>query len=166
MDGPPTFAADAMLGKLARWLRLLGYDCFYERDIDDARLIELCRREGRILLTRDRRVASKSPRALFVPPGNLDAELLTVYRAIGGTPPDEPPTTRCSLCNALLVAVAPSSLAEGAVPERVRTDHGEVWRCPACARVYWRGTHVESMAERLARLRARLAEGGVVAPRG
>jgi|SRR5690349_14294575 len=159
MEPAPAFAADAMLGSLARWLRLLGYDCFYERDIDDARLIELARARGLVLLTRDRRVAARAPRAIFVPPGTLDDELFTVCRALSITPPEEPPAVRCSVCNGLLVAADPAALPSGAVPPHVLETGLAVWRCPACERLYWRGTHVQSMTLRLQRVRSRLGEG-------
>lgn len=146
-----------MLGTLAKWLRLLGHDCFYERDVADERLVELARAEGRILLTRDRRVARRSPSALYIPPGGIDDELFVVHAQLALVPPDHPPTIRCSLCNALLVVAAPSELAASGLPPRVLEEHKDVWRCPACARMYWEGTHVASMEVRLAGLRARLA---------
>jgi uncharacterized protein with PIN domain len=158
VDPPPAFAADAMLGTLARWLRLVGYDCSYERDIDDERLIELARSRGLVLLTRDRRVAARYPRAIFVPPGDLDDEIFTVCKALSITPPEEPPATRCSVCNGLLVAAERASLVPGAVPALVLDEGREVWRCPNCKRLYWRGTHVDSMIIRLRRLRERLGE--------
>jgi uncharacterized protein with PIN domain len=151
----PRFAADAMLGSLARWLRLLGYDCTYARDVKDGELVASSSEEGRIVLTRDRRVAKDSLRAIFVAPGTLDDELTAVLRALSILPPEEPPAVRCSLCNALLVAeTAP---APPAVPARVVELRLDVWRCPTCGRHYWRGTHVESMAKRLREVRARLA---------
>lgn len=146
-----------MLGTLAKWLRLLGHDCFYERDIADERLVELARAERRILLTRDRRVARKSPHALYIPPGGIDDELFTVHAELALVPPEHPPTTRCSICNAPLVRVSPGDLAGSGLPPRVAKENKEIWRCPNCARFYWEGTHVASMDERLARLRERLA---------
>ncbi len=146
-----------MLGTLAKWLRLLGHDCFYERDIADARLIELARAERRVLLTRDRRVAKKAGHSLYIPPGSLDSELFEVHARLGIDAPAHPPTTRCSLCNSLLVQADPKDLALGALPPRVVEEGKAVWRCPNCARFYWEGTHVASMDARLARLRARLA---------
>ncbi len=145
-----------MLGTLAKWLRLLGHDCSYERDIADERLVEVARGEGRILLTRDRRGAGKSPRALYIPPGNIDDELFAVHAALSLVPPAHPPTTRCSICNALLVLAGPGERRASGLPPRVLEDHRAIWRCPNCARLYWQGTHVASMEERLARLRARL----------
>ena len=152
---PPTFAADAMLGSLARWMRLLGYDCTYSRDAQDDDLVAVSRSEARIVLTRDRRVAARAARAVFVPPGSLDDELAAVFGALAIVPPDEPPAVRCSVCNALLERA--TQVAEGTVPARVAELRLDIWRCPGCNRHYWRGTHVESMALRLRRIRERLA---------
>lgn len=151
------FAADAMLGSLARWLRLLGYDCTYSRDVKDDDLVAVSRTEGRIVLTRDRRVARQALRAVFVEPGNLDDELASVLRALSIMPPEEPPAIRCSVCNALLEAAKPPFGPQ--IPARVVELSLDVWRCTTCGRHYWRGTHVDSMAKRLRAVRARLAEG-------
>ena len=155
-----------MLGTLAKWLRLLGHDCFYERDVADERLVELARAQRRILLTRDRRVARRSPHAIYIPPGGIDDELFTVHALLALVPPGHPPTTRCSVCNALLVRAGPEDLAASSLPPRVAEERKEIWRCPDCRRFYWEGTHVASMDERLARLRERLAalEGPGPAP--
>lgn len=155
MSGPPAFAADAMLGALARWLRLLGYDCTYSRDVTDDELVEAARIEGRTVLTRDRRVAKRAPRAVFVPPGSLDDELTTVARALHLDIPDAPPAIRCSVCNGLLERAPPGS-GGGAVPARVVELGLDIWRCAGCSRTYWHGTHVDSMSARLRGIRARL----------
>lgn len=159
MEGEPRFAADAMLGTLARWLRLLGFDCFYQTDIDDGRLVELARSQSRVVLTRDRGVARKAKGALFVASDDLDEQLVFVMAAFGLPLPEEPPTTRCSLCNALLIATDPRDLAGSGVPEQVLARHHEFYRCPQCSRVYWKGTHLDSMRGRLARLREQWPRG-------
>ena len=156
MSGAPAFAADAMLGALARWLRLLGYDCTYARDVSDEELVEVSRKEGRIVLTRDRRVAKKAPRAVFVPPGTLDEELIAVARALKLDLPEAPPAVRCSVCNGLLER-ARSAPPAGAVPPSVVERGLGIWRCPGCLRHYWKGSHFDSMGDRLKRIRERLA---------
>jgi uncharacterized protein with PIN domain len=163
---PPRFAADAMLGSLARWLRLLGYDTTYSKDVKDDDLLAQSKAEGRVVLTRDRRVAARAAACVFVGPGTLDDELAAVFSAISAVPPEEPPAVRCTLCNALLEAVEASALPPGAVPPRVVELGLDLWRCPACRRLYWRGSHVDSMAVRLKRVRARLAHPGPSAPPG
>ena len=155
MTDAPKFAADAMLGALARWLRLLGYDTTYSKDVTDDELVAVSKRDGRVVLTRDRQVAKNAAHAVFVPPGTLDDELLTVARALRLDLPDEPPAVRCSVCNGLLEP-APSATAADGVPARVVELRLDIWRCPGCRRHYWRGTHIESMAERLKRIRALL----------
>ena len=150
------FAADAMLGSLARWLRLLGYDCLYEADIADEKLVAIGKSELRIVLTRDRAVAQKAHRAIFVESDDLDDQILAVAQDLHLEIPQEPPTTRCSMCNVLLNPTREQDLPSGAVPERVRALHHEFWSCPSCKRVYWKGTHFDSMGERLRVLKARM----------
>lgn len=159
MDPAPSFAADAMLGSLARWLRLFGFDCTFDVDIADARLLETARAEGRVLLTRDRAVARKAARALFVEGGDLDEQLLFVFAELGLALPQEIPMTRCSLCNALLERATQAAVDGGALPPRVLESHTEFYRCPKCGRFYWKGTHFDSMGGRLAGLRERRGAG-------
>lgn len=157
---PPSeiaFAADAMLGSLAKWLRLLGYDCTYSPAVTDDGLVAVSRSEGRIVLTRDRRVAKDAARALYVPPGTLDDELVAVCLEFGIDPPEEPPAVRCSLCNARLEAEPRGGAPPPGVPARVVELHLDIWRCPGCKRHYWRGSHIDSMGLRLRRVRERLA---------
>lgn len=160
MADPPAFAADSMLGTLAKWMRLLGYDCFYERDITDERLLEIARAQGRVVLTRDRAVTRRLQRSVPVPFAELDDQLLAVFDAVGLDFPTEIPCTRCSVCNAPLVAIGQADLGKAEVPERVRAGYSEFYRCPNCRRVYWPGTHYDSMTRRLETLRGRLAKRG------
>lgn len=162
MDVAPAFAADAMLGSLARWLRLFGFDCTFDVHIEDARLIETARAEARVVLTRDRAVARKAARAIFVESDDVDAQLLSVFRRLGVSLPAEIPMTRCSLCNALLEPATEAMVDGAALPARVLESHTEFYRCPKCARFYWKGTHFESMGRRLAGLRER--RGAASAP--
>lgn len=155
MDPTPSFAADAMLGSLARWLRLFGFDCSFDVDIEDARLIGTARAEERVVLTRDRAVARKAARALFIESDDLDAQLLSVFRRLGVALPHEIPMTRCSLCNALLERATQAVVDAAALPARVLESHTEFYRCLKCGRFYWKGTHFDSMGQRLAGLRER-----------
>ncbi len=154
-EGRPRFAADAMLGSLARWLRLLGYDTTYDRAATDEHLLQLAKSQHRVLLTRDRAVARRGPSAFYVSSHDLDGQLEEVFGGLGIEFPTELPVERCSMCNAPLTLSSVEEAQGAGVPARVLQSHREFWRCPACARVYWRGTHVNSMEVRLAALRAR-----------
>jgi uncharacterized protein with PIN domain len=141
-DAELRFAVDAMLGRLARWLRLLGFDVWYESDVPDERLVRCALEEARWILTRDRAlpVEWRVPRVHVVaaetPAGQL-REVVAAFDLAGRARP----FARCSRCNAELVPLAPEQAA-ARVPARVRERHARFLACPGCGRSYWEGTHV------------------------
>ncbi len=137
---------DHMLGSLARWLRLMGYDTEYPGPGPDRELIERARYEGRILLTRDKELSARVPGAVLVRSDDLEEQISEVAAVLRLRLVD--PLSRCSLCNAILVPV-PLDDVKNLVPEGVRSRHHEFWRCPSCKRVYWQGSHWDKMVERL-----------------
>jgi hypothetical protein len=144
----PLLLCDAMLGKLARWLRLLGYDTAYEADVADDTLLARAAAEGRILLTRDAALATRAPRALRVRSLEPEEQLREALRGLGLQPDPALLLSRCSVCNAPLLE-ATRAEAEGHVPASVLPRHERYWRCPRCARWYWRGTHAQRFEESL-----------------
>jgi uncharacterized protein with PIN domain len=150
---PPTrFAADAMLGRLARWLRVLSFDTRYDETLADAELVRRADEEGRILLTRDRHLLRelKPRRALELRQDAPMAQLQAVVAELQLPPPAEL-FTRCMLCNCILPPPLPAAQAEQLLPAGVRGIPGPVQQCPGCGRVYWHGSHVRRMREVLAR---------------
>lgn len=137
---------DHMLGTLAKWLRFMGHDTAYPGPIDDTALLALARDEDRVLLTRDKELASRSPRALRIRSDDLEEQIREAVSALDLKLVD--PLSRCSLCNAVLVPV-PLEAVRDIVPEGVRSKHHDFWQCPACHRVYWQGSHWDKMVERL-----------------
>jgi hypothetical protein len=139
------FVADAHLGRLARYLRLLGFDTRYENDLGDAKLAAIARREGRILLSRDRALLAGPAltHGLWVPstrPREQVAQVverLDLYRLLR-------PFTRCTVCNGLLAAVDRAEVA-AELPERVRRAFDAFWRCQGCGRLYWQGSHYQRL---------------------
>nr|WP_290666754.1 Mut7-C RNAse domain-containing protein [Ardenticatena sp.] len=146
----PRFAADAMLGRLATWLRLLGYDTFYQRDIEDSTLAALARREGRILLTRDLQLTKRRHlHSLLIESDDVWEQLRQVVNTYHLR--RRPQQARCPRCNTPLRPLDHAATRER-VPEYVwRTCH-TFRECPTCGRVFWRGTHVHDMEARLAML--------------
>lgn len=155
----PRFLADAMLGRLARWLRILGYDAEYFAGEDDD-LIRKARLEGRVLLTRDTRLlrrrsegvrparerdADRLPPHLFIQSDRVMDQLRQVLAALR-LDPMAPPARRCVRCNAVLEARHRAEVI-GLVPEFVWSHHEAFWACPACRRIYWAGTHRQRMEE-------------------
>jgi uncharacterized protein with PIN domain len=145
------FLADAMVGRLAKWLRALGYDTLYHRAGDDEALLATAAAEGRVLLTRDTHLplASLPAGSLFIRSDRVEDQLREVLRAYALRPTS--PGTRCLRCNTILVPVPREGVA-GRVPEFVLTRYTAFRTCPACGRIYWPGTHRARMDEVLARL--------------
>ena len=144
----PRFLVDTMLGRLATWLRILGYDAAYFRG-EDRDLLAQAWREGRILLTRDTRLLTRRrlPPHLAIASDRAAEQLQQVVRAFGLTP-DCPPARRCPRCNLLLVTPDKAAVA-GRVPDFVWSRHDRFWACPGCQRVYWAGSHRQRMDKSL-----------------
>ena len=141
------FVADVMLGKLARWLRALGYDTLYFRDAPDSRLLGIALRERRQLLTRDAGLAARAGAAgLLIRAEALDAELREVMDACGLT--SRAPLSRCLECNGILAERQPAEV-EGRVPPYTLATRPRFWECAGCGRVFWAGSHAEGILSRL-----------------
>ena len=149
--------ADAMLGKLARWLRLLGFDSAYEPDIADGDLVRRALGEQRIILTCDRALPEEwwVPAILVLEPVRPLEQLRRTVEAFDLARRIRL-LTRCSRCNTLLVS-ATRDEARGHVPPRVLDAAEHLQRCPGCDRFYWSGSHVERMRRTVQRV---LAEAG------
>jgi len=149
---PPRFLADGMLGRLARWLRLLGYDTLYDRTSSDLELARRARGEGRILLTRDRELARRRGlRVLLIRSTDLAEQLQELERALGLSATGvegHTPQPRCSLCNLPLQRLRPAQAADRVPPYVMRTQR-VFYCCPRCGRMYWSGTHVAAMRRQL-----------------
>lgn len=143
------FVLDGHLGRLAAYLRMLGFDTLYDPAANDASLADISARERRMLLTRDTGLLKRSEVSLgyFVRATNPLRQLAEVaercrlLRRVA-------PFTRCLCCNAVLEPAEKAEVAHR-LPPRVREQHDEFARCPSCDRVYWKGTHYARMAERI-----------------
>lgn len=140
------FLADAMLARLARWLRVLGFDTFFDAAVHDHAIVEIARSEGRMLLTRDRHLLRelRPPAALEIVHDAPLGQLKQVVEAFQLSAPAEL-FTRCMLCNAVLSDPLPLEEVRDLVPENSRSVVGPVRRCPSCLRVYWQGSHTRRM---------------------
>ena len=143
------FICDAMLGTLAKWLRVLGYDTIYRPDLDDSELIRLSWLEGRIILTRDTRLASRkvARRHVVIEEDGVERQLEQVVKELG-LKVGERAFTRCLCCNEELLNVAKESVKH-LVPPFVYATQSSFARCAKCGRHYWKGTHWQQMVERL-----------------
>jgi uncharacterized protein with PIN domain len=146
-DDKPTFIADAMLGRLAKSLRTLGYDTAYTPDIEDSELKLSALRDGRVLLTRDRGVSETSLplRVVLVASDDVGEQLIQVVEELG-LRPGSSLFTRCLICNSELVEASPEKVRDE-VPPYVYETQTRFARCPSCRRVYWAATHAERARE-------------------
>ncbi|MBX6392279.1 MAG: Mut7-C RNAse domain-containing protein [Burkholderiales bacterium] len=149
------FLADAMLGRLARWLRMLGYDTWYDAAADDHSLVMRADYERRIVLTRDRHLIEhlRPARVLRIV---SDDPLLQLREVVSACRIEAPAAcfTRCMVCNTPLQPVSEEEYRLR-VPRGLEMPIALVRRCPGCARVYWPGSHTARM---LGRLRERFPE--------
>ena len=144
------FVLDVHLGRLARYLRLAGFDTVYDREAGDDRLAEVSRAEHRVLLTRDqgllkRRVVTHGYCVRSTAPSRQLAEVVSRFdlrRLVR-------PFSRCTVCNGVLAAADRQEVAAD-VPERSREQFTEFLRCPTCRRIYWKGSHFSRLEQILA----------------
>ncbi len=148
-----------MLGQLARWLRLLGYDTIYSTRLDDPELARLSQAEGRILLTRDTELARRRRvRAILIHSDQPAEQMAQLVHELGLYPVAA--LSRCLVCNAPLSMVE-LAVVRDRVPPYVYATQRRFSCCPSCDRIYWAGTHWQRMQETLRRLpnRERTPEG-------
>lgn len=146
LDRHPALTADAMLARLARWLRVLGFDTLYDPAVHDHALVAISNAQSRTLLTRDRRLLRelRPLSALEIThDAALDQLLQTVTTLNLNAPSDL--FTRCMMCNTPLSPPLSRAEADALVPQGVRGIPGPVRRCPTCLRVYWHGSHTRRM---------------------
>lgn len=146
LEGPPRFALDGHLGRLAAYLRMLGVDTWYAREVEDADLVNLAVAEGRIILTRDRDLLKRKAvrygywlRALTPREQLYEVVQRFALQRVAQ------PFHRCLACNAPLEPVSKAAVWAQLEP-LTRRYYDEFHRCPACGRVYWKGSHYERMA--------------------
>jgi hypothetical protein len=157
------FIVDTMLGRLAKWLRLLGYDtaypikdrlnrrgneCISIREADDETLLRVAEDEERVLLTRDKDLAhaskSRCIQTVYIVSEFIDNQLKQVVRELKLDIDEKSLFSRCAECNTELLEVE-KFLVREAVPETVYFRHDRFWKCPRCEKYYWQGTHWEEM---------------------
>ncbi len=146
------FVVDVNLGKLARWLRLLGFDTIYRNDLDDPELVRIAADEERILLTRDRRLlhhkaVSHGYWVRAVDPEQQVAEVVRRFQLEGSIRPFH----RCLACNGLIHPVAKDRIEHRLEP-KTRRYYDEFYQCDQCGKVYWKGPHFARLVEAVERM--------------
>ncbi len=152
----PRFIVDSNAGKLARWLRIMGYDAIFINTIDDQALVNIAMAEDRVLLTKDTQIMKRR----VITSGRLKAILITDDDALSqlrqvvetlNLDYKFNPFSRCLECNEPLVSRAKEEVGD-MVPPYVFKTQTQYMQCPSCQRIYWRGTHWQRMEKELERL--------------
>lgn len=144
------FACDIMLGKLARWLRICGVDTFYDAKIDRARLFRIAREEGRTVLTRagNFNELKDIPPYVLIEDEDLESQFKQLKKSFPSLTSFEGAFTRCLECNTLLEEVDKKDIKDQ-VPKKSYERSNKFYRCPSCRKIFWAGTHVDRMNNRL-----------------
>lgn len=135
------FIADVHLGSLATALRMAGFDTLFDKDLDDASIAEIAAREGRIVLTRDRKLLERGnvTHGCYLHPSDAERQLRELFARLD-LARSARPFTRCTVCNALVHSATRESVADR-VPPKVLALHDRFTCCEGCGRVYWEGSH-------------------------
>ncbi|HEC76112.1 MAG TPA: hypothetical protein ENI33_02490 [Thermoplasmatales archaeon] len=141
------FICDEMLGTLAKWLRIFGYDTRYAKDMDDEKIIEIALKEDRIVLTRDKMLSRKALKGLYIEEKDLKKQIERVVKKFK-LDIEKNIFSRCTVCNIPVVGIERDKV-KGKVPESVWKNNKEFWTCPKCGRIYWMGSHWENIKIKL-----------------
>jgi uncharacterized protein with PIN domain len=152
------FIVDTNVGKLARWLRLMGYDALFFDGDDDSSMVKIALAEDRVLLTRDTQIMKRKVvtsgrlKALLIADDKPERQMNQVIDSLN-LDCQARPFTICLECNQPLLERTPEQVKE-LVPPYVFKTQSQYMECPGCHRIYWRGTHWQAMSRRLEKLAA------------
>ena len=145
---------DHMLGSLAKWLRIFGFDTVYpDATTDDDMILQIAKKEKRFLISRDKELLLRGKKAqidvIEIHTTNLTEQLTQVLSTISVD--SKQVLTRCTLCNTPLVSVGKKGI-ESHIPPKVFETRNDFWFCSVCKKYYWMGTHYENMIEKITTL--------------
>jgi uncharacterized protein len=148
----PRFIADVMLGRLAKWLRIAGFDVLYSNKFSDDELIEISHCEGRILLSRDTRLLVRKPvrEFIFLESQDIQLQLRQVFKTMRIFSLSSL-LTRCISCNDTLVETSREAV-RGSIPAFVYKTQSHFKSCPRCGKIFWAGTHRSSVVRTMEKL--------------
>lgn len=140
------FLVTRELGRLAKWLRILGYDTVYSTEEKKSTLVISALRQNRIILTRNRRISSKGVRVLWIRSDLVREQISQVIKELGLSLDEETMFSRCTICNEEIEFI-PKDKVKDRVPEYVFKTQQDFFTCPSCQRIYWQGTHWGNVQE-------------------
>jgi len=145
------FLCDQMLGTLAKWLRIYGFDTFFaSSQIKDEDLVEIAKNENRTLITRDKELIYSAKRqnikTIELKTTDLDEQIKQV---LNGEVIDKSKfLSRCIICNNTIVTISKEKIKKK-VPPRIFENNDEFWYCKKCDKIYWKGTHYDDMLKKI-----------------
>ena len=146
------FLADSMLGKLSRWLRMLGQDVTYSTEISDSELLEVAKKETRILLTKDlelyKRAIARGIDAFFIESKTESDQLAELAQRYALTLSVDMEKSHCPICNAKLKATLKEQLTSE-LEKNTLTYYDKFWKCHNCKQIYWQGAHWKQITSTL-----------------
>ena len=145
------FLVDAMLGNIAKKLRLLGFDSEYVSDIDDSKLIEKAKNENRTIISRDRNLIDRAKKneisSVYITTENEIEQFREIletthlqFDEISGD------SARCTKCNSPTSQIDKFKI-KNKIPQGVLEYHDKFWKCDGCDQIYWEGTHIKNLQE-------------------
>ena len=153
------FLANSMLGKLARWLRMLGQDAAYDVRLNDNELLEIAKKEKRVLLTKDlelyKRATARGIDVFFVEGKSESERLAEVANRYRVTLSIDMEKSNCPVCNTKLAAT-PKEKLTNELKKNTFTYYDRFWKCPNCGQIYWQGAHWKQITSTLNEAQAKL----------
>jgi len=145
------FLCDQMLGTLAKWLRIYGFDTFYANyKISDEELIKISKDEKRVLISRDKELIQMAKRenikTIELKTIDIDGQIKVVLNDMDFDKSQI--LSRCIICNSEVEVIDKNEIKEK-VPKKVFENNEEFWHCKSCNKIYWRGSHFEKMIEKI-----------------
>ena len=155
------FLADSMLGKLARWLRMLGHDVTYSTELIDSELLEVAKKENSVLLTKDlelyKRAITRGIEAFYVEGETESSRLAELAQRYALTLSVDMEKSHCPVCNTKLKA-APKAQLTSELEKNTLTYYDHFWKCPNCGQVYWQGAHWKQITNTLNEAKEKLVK--------
>ena len=150
----PKFICDVHLGKLSRYLRMVGFDVYYKNDLSDEEILKISLAEKRAILTKDKGILKRKEvtHAYFVRSKDTEEQAKEVIRRFN-LQKEIKEFTRCLECNTELTKIAREKIS-GNLPPKVNQSQEEFYKCPGCGKLYWKGTHHQKMLSFVQRIKA------------
>jgi uncharacterized protein with PIN domain len=154
------FLADGMLGKLTRWLRMLGQDVTYSTELSDNELLALAKSEDRALLTRDleiyKRAITRRLDAFYVEGETESSRIAEVAKRYGLALEIDMDKSRCPICNTPIKPASKEELKEKLEPNSYQY-YERFWRCPNCRQIYWQDAHWKQITKTLTEIQQKVS---------